>query len=75
VLVEARPHNVSVSCPLNAATYEETECILIVMAGTNLELTVMVNGNLHSKFYISGKLMLPFSLQVKSLKDVLYTYV
>ncbi|XP_061175461.1 uncharacterized protein LOC133184410 [Saccostrea echinata] len=53
VLVEARPHNASLSCPDNAATHEETICILTVMAGTNLELTVDIDGVQHSKFYIS----------------------
>lgn len=80
--MEARPHNASLSCPANAATYEETRCILIVMAGTNLELTVQVDGVQHSKFYISGELIflvcqsvIESSLFVKSVKDVVYMCV
>ena len=55
IRVEARPQNASLSCPANTATYEETLCVLEVMGGTNLQLTVRLDGIQHSQFYISGK--------------------
>ncbi|KAK3089119.1 hypothetical protein FSP39_001015, partial [Pinctada imbricata] len=53
VMVEAKVKNVSLTCQDFMASFEEGKCDLVILGGTNLQITHTVDGTPYTSFYIA----------------------